>query len=409
MGFDTAFEITSFDQLLGNADCIGKLVQYASEIKRGMRRTPIMLCGPSGTGKSAAVRVLAKQMDWNIVELNASDYRDGESISNLLVAASQSMTLFNRKNLILLDEIDRLIPKFDRDAATAIRKLIEVSKNPVIFIANDRWDRSISFLRNSIEYIEFKRLPTNTVALGLQRIASSNSLKVSAQTIETIAKRSNGDMRSAINDLLVLDGAAEETAEIVGMRDRKADVFNTLDKIFLSSTFTSPIIAAANADVDNDMLIQWLDENIPKRYTDKRDRNAAFHMLSLATIYNTRAMRAQYYTYWRYMNAFMSSGVALSKSVYPSTMKRYEFPKAISSLSKSKEMRGAEKSVAMKLKRKLHLSMSRMKKSEMKIMSNVIRESTERIGKEQTYDFFTAKLGLDEKEIAWLAENNTGI
>ncbi len=369
-----------------------------------MKRRPILISGPCGTGKSASARLIAEQHGWNIVELNASDYRDKESIEKLLTAASQSRTIFGKTNLILLDEIDELAPRFDKGANTAIANLLKTAKNPVIFIANNRWERNISFLRNAVDNIDFKKLSSLTIARILEKFVKQNKLKVDKETIDAVANRSNGDARSALNDVAVLDSAGKDAAEIIGMRDRKVDIFTTLDKIFLANTYSAPIAAAANSDVENDMLIKWIDESLPKRYINREDLAEGYKMLSLASIFASRASRTQYYTYWRYMNAYMTSGIALSKNSYPDRTKRYTFPKTITDLSQSKERRSIRIDIARKLKKRLHLNTARIIKFEMPIMGRMAKEAIDS-KKEDAYDFFMIKFGLESKEVDWLAEN----
>lgn len=400
-----AYSEQSIDDILGNEDAIAQLKQYATDMDNKVKRRPILISGPCGTGKSSSARLIAEQHGWNIVELNASDYRDKESIEKLLVAASQARTVFGKMNVILLDEIDELAPRFDKGASSAINDMLKTAKSPVIFIANNRWEKNISFLRNSVDNIEFRKLTSLTIARILERFVRKYRLKVEKETIDSIATRSNGDARSALNDIAVLDNAGKDAAEMIGMRDRKVDIFTTLDKIFLSNTFSAPIAAAANSDVDKDMLIKWLDENIPKRYTNREDLAKGYDMLSQATIYSSRASRVQYYTYWRYMNAYMTSGIALAKSAYPDRTKRYSFPKTITSLSQSKERRSTRTEIAKKLRKRLHLNMSRVIKFEMPILSRMIKDSLDSGKKDEVYDFFTAKFGLEQKEVDWLAEN----
>ncbi len=349
--------------------------------------------------------MIAEQHNWNIVELNASDYRDKESIDKLLVAASQARTIFGKRNLILLDEIDELAPRFDKGAGGAIAELLKNTKNPVIFIANNRWEKNITFLRNAVDNIEFKKLSSLTIARILEGFVKKNKIKVDKETIDSIATRSNGDARSALNDVAVLDNAGKDAAEIIGMRDRKVDIFTTLDKIFLANTFSAPIAAAANSDVENDMLIKWIDENIPKRYTNKEDLVRGYQMLSQASLFASRASRSQYYTYWRYMNAYMTSGIALAKTAYPDRTRRYTFPKTIMDLIQSKERRSTRVEIARKLRKRLHLNTSRIVKLEMPILASMAKESSDPKRKEEVYDFFIAKFGLESKEVDWLIEN----
>ncbi len=400
-----SFNETSISDILGNESAIAELKRYADDIDNGIKKRPILVSGPPGVGKSASARLIAEAHNWNIVEMNASDYRNKESIDRILLAAAQSRTIFGKKNLILLDEIDELAPRFDRGAGSAITNMLKNTKSPVIFIANDRWDQNISFLRTVVDNIDFKKLPNHVTAKIMENFVKKHDIKVEQETIDFVASRANGDARSALNDIIVLDRAGKEAVEVIGMRDRKTDIFLTLDKIFLSNTYSAPLAASANSDVDNDMLLKWIDENVSKRYVQKEDRLNAFNMLSEASIYANRASRSQYYTYWRYMNVYMSSGIALAKSSYPDKLQRYTFPRTISELSKTKERRSLRTEIAKKLRKKIHVNTARIIKQEMKILADMAREGINLNQEEQVYDFFMAKLGLESKEVDWLVEN----
>jgi replication factor C large subunit len=403
---DFNVELESLDELIGNNSAIQQLKLFASDINNNIRRKPLMINGPPGNGKTTAVNLLAKANKWHIVELNASDYRDKESIDNLMVAASQSRTIFGSKNLIFLDEIDELSAKFDKGASSALLNLIEVSKSPIIFTVNNPWEKKIAFLRNHVEMVEFKRVTADAIAEFLAKIVVMNKINISKEMILQIAKQSNGDVRSAINDLLVLDKAPIEYLEMIGMRDRKIDIFTSLDKIFFANTYSAPLMVTSNSDVDNDMLIQWLDENIYKRYINKSEIYSAYKMLALGSLFANRASRSQYYTYWRYMNVFITSGIALSKHTYPNKNYRYTFPKMVSDLSKSKESRNKVLEIALLMQRKLHLSTSKIINSELSIILNMLKKiSVDPEEKDKAYSFFEHNFGLAEKQLDWLVKN----
>ena len=365
----------SIEDLTGNKDALTAIRMFGKDFANGIKHKPLLLYGPSGVGKSASAHLLARELGWGVAELNASDYRGREEIEQRLMAPAASKTLFGRINLILLDEIDELASMFDKGAGSAISKLIESAKNPIIFIANDMWDQKISFLRGKTEPVRFRPLSAEEIFEVLMKASARFGLDIPKRLAEDISKKANGDARSALNDLYAVMGSDYEVGEVVGARDRKIDIFNLLDKIFFSHTMAAPLRSMVGADVDNDMLMKWIDENIPKRYVSADDMARAFGYLAEASSYYTRASREQYYTYWRYMNVLMGSGVALSKSEYPSSSKRYEFPKTIRELSATKGTRKEGIELALALQHSIHSSAKRIARNGLMMVESMVKNS----------------------------------
>jgi replication factor C large subunit len=364
----------SLDKIVGNTGVVGRLRLFAIDTDKGVARTPLILYGPSGVGKSVSAHLLAAERGWNVVELNASDYRDKETIERRLLSASTSKSIFGKRNMILLDEVDELF-RDDKGAGSAIGAVLSVAKNPIILIANDMWDQRISFLRGKTEPIEFKKLTRDDLGRILTDFCNTKSYPVKKEEIETFAAVANGDARSAINDLYAAMGSEGDMSEVMGIRDRKIDVFAMLDKVFMANTMAASLRAVSNSDLTNDMLIKWIEENIPNRYEFIEDRARAYSALAKSSEYATKAMRHQYYTYWRYMKVLMSAGVSLAKENYPGNSKRYAFPKIIKELSASKSERRKSDAVAERLQSKIHSSTKRIVREEMAMISMMIKKA----------------------------------
>ncbi len=396
--------VDSIEEVVGNDVAITFLKNFAIDVDKGMARKPVLIHGPPGNGKTLAAHMIASTRGWNIIEMSASDYRDSESIEKRLGVSAGTRSIFGKRNVILLDEIDELSGKFDAGAASAIGRLITSSKNPIILIANNMWEQSISFLRGKTDNVEFKKLTNADVAKILTNATKKMNASVEKDIIDALAARSSGDARSAINDLMVMIGSGAEMLEAIGMRDRKSDIFSVLDKVFTSNTLSAPLRAISTSDVDNDMMIKWMDENIPYRYRQSGDLKAAYDSLSNATKFSNRAARKQYYTYWRYMNVMMSSGIALSKSNYPDTAKRYSFPKVISALSSSKTERSTGTALAKKLQKQIHQSVRDIKSTTLPLISMATRRAVKEYGKEKVCEFFESMFDMSEKEVDSLIE-----
>ncbi|MGC8647552.1 MAG: replication factor C large subunit [Candidatus Micrarchaeia archaeon] len=399
------YSVESLDELIGNDDAIDKITLYADEIDRGVKRKPLLLYGPSGIGKTTAAELIARKKGWGIIELNAGDYRDKETITAKLLPAATSSSLFHKRNMILLDEIDELAMRFDKGASSAILDVLERTKQPMIFTANDMWDQKIAFLRNRVEPVEFKKIGYELLIKLLSSKCKRYGLHVSKENIEAIARIADGDARSALNDLYAIANLEADALDVIGIRDRKRDIFETLDRIFLSNSYAGPLLAISSTDVSNDMLVSWLEENIPFRYRHLKDLSNALEMLSLGSMYYNSASSSQYYIYWRYANAFISSGIALAKGNMPDTTHRYVFPRVIKALSASKEGRNRIAIIAKKLQRTIHSSRKRIINSEIHIIAKEIREAMRRADKEEVYSYVEYAFGLSKEDQDYLAEN----
>ena len=393
------FDVPSLSHIVGNRRAISAIQAFAGDIDSGRRRTPLMLSGPPGVGKSSAMRLLAAEHGWNLIELTASDYRDRETLSRLLTAPASSRGLFSSVNFILFDEIDDLSARFDKGASTAILKLIKESKNPVAFIANDRWNQKISFLRNITEPVDFTKLSREEVSAVLLSVSRRHGIETSQEIMERIAYISGGDARCAINDLVAMAGATPDDADVLGIRDRNTEIFKLLDSIFFSNTISAPMRSAMNSGIENSMLFQWIEENLPKRYRSSSDLAAALNSLSYATVFESRASRLQYYGLWRYMSALATAGVALSKEDYPSNTERYSFPHAIMELSRSKSSRGSSAELAAKMKRSIHSNVRTIISDYIPLISAMVRASIKESGKEELEDFMLSKFALEPKDV----------
>lgn len=412
MDIDELYRFDSLDEFYGNKESIDSITLYLKNFSPKEKRKPLLVYGPTGTGKTSIVKFLAEKLGYNIINLDASDYRDKDSIEKQLFYASNSMSLSNKRNMILLDEIDNLDLKFDKGASSAITELIKISVSPIIFIANDAYDKGISFLRDKADKVEFKKLNEINIRKLLSGKADKFGIRPKSELIDYIAKAVNGDARAAINDLYaVYAGGIEDDGEydgynVVGLRDKTDDIFSFLNKVFSSITFSSPLHALSLIDLTPDMTMQWLAENIPKIYKGN-DLASAFNMLSLATVYNSRAVRRQHYAYWRYMNIFMTSGVALSKSRYYTSNSRYSYPKMIKERGIRKDSNAKMNEISIDLKHMINESVFTIKEYYLPLIKEMIRSnSKDGILDPESYEFFSRKYGLNAKEVDWIRDNS---
>ena len=350
----------SLNSIVGNRQAIEALKRFGEEILQGKIPKPIMIYGPSGVGKTTSAIALASTYGFGILLLAASDYRDADTLNRKLLPATQSRGLFAKTNLIVFDEIDELSEKFDKGAQAAILSMVRSSKQPIMFIANDYWSQKISFLRQAVVPVEFKQLSTEEVLGYITKIAQKEHANIGMDVLREIALRSNGDMRGAINDLEFAISGKSNSLEALGIRNRKYEIFKVLDSIFLSRSFGKALAAFENSDVEFEMLLKWIDENIPNRY-GADDASKAYALLAHASMYENKASRLSYYALRKYASVLASAGVSVSASGYVTRLRSYSFPKQIKLLSETKESRLAASSAIAKLSKRMHASSRKLR------------------------------------------------
>ena len=390
---------TTLNGIIGNDIAVSVLHGFAEKVQNGEHVKPLMLFGPPGTGKTAAARALAYSNSFEILELTASDYRDTANLNKTIIPASRSKGLFGKTILILLDEIDETSKKYDSGVERVVGTLIRNSRQPVIFTAEDYWDQSIRFLRNSVEKVEFKKVGTANITKLLKEIVTNENAKIDDEVVDALAKRSDGDVRGAINDLEAMLGADRKLMESIGIRDKKMEVFKVLDKIFLSSNFEIARNAMTKSDVDIEMVMNWVDENIPNRYTSRKGVDDAYENLAVASRFYEKANRTNYWGYLRYASVLMSSGVAVSSDGFVRMLRPYSFPSKIRYMGSTKEDRSVLNGIADKLGDRFHTSRRKIIRDYVPLLKAIFDNSVKEIGKESAFSQIEAMFGMDKEDI----------
>ena len=117
------------------------------------RKKALLIHGPTGVGKTSSVYAIAKEKNYEILELNSSHFRKKDHIKNIIGEASLQRSLFSKKKLILIDEVDGISGRHDYGGLAELNKVIEKSKHPIILTANDVSDSKFSTLRKKCELV----------------------------------------------------------------------------------------------------------------------------------------------------------------------------------------------------------------------------------------------------------------
>ncbi len=397
--FTIKYKPKKTDEIIGQDAGIKKLKDFVVDFKK-QKKNAALLYGPSGIGKTLSVHAIAKELDLEILEVNASDVRNADQINSLIGSAVGQMSLFSKGKIILVDEIDGLSGTKDRGGLQAIIKLIEKSFFPLILTMTNPWDYKFNKLRRSSEMIEFEPLDYLSIFKILKNICRHEKIKYEEEILKGLARRAGNDARAAINDLEILTIEAKEltkkSLEELGERNKQDTILNALFKIFKTTDPKVAISAFDSVKEDLNEQLLWLDENLPREYTNPEDLARAYDKLSKADVFNRRIKRWQHYRFLVYINALITAGIAVSKKEKYKQNVKYKPTGKLLKLWWAKQKSMKKKAIAEKIAEKTHSSTKEVIKDTLPYLQVAFK-------KNKTFrDGLIKELDLNREEVEWL-------
>jgi len=164
----------------------------------------MLLLGDPGTGKTTLIHLIGKDLDYEVIEVNASDSRNKKNISEL-IGSTQHVSFFStdkkkQKKLLFIDEVDGIAGVEDKGG---LKELLDnLFKCPYpIFLAANYENEKIEILKKNCTILSIPNPSVYTIISILKKIAQSERIKYDDEVIKKIAENANGDIRAAINDL----------------------------------------------------------------------------------------------------------------------------------------------------------------------------------------------------------------
>ena len=318
----------TIDEFIGNRDKINEIIL---SLKKGEN---VLILGQTGTGKTLASRLIAKELNYECIEFHLSDSSFKE-IKQRIISSSQSS--FGKKKLIIIDELELLQTKKFSD-------ILELN-TPIILIANE-YSRHITYLRNYFHIVKFSKPRYDMISKFLLNVCKNEGIKYEENALTQLARSCGGDIRSALIDLETLDEITSKNIRTLSTREKEDDIFNTLKILFKSTSLSNSLHALNQSDKTNEEIFLWIEENIPEELNNPEDIADAYNYLSLIDIYSSRIIKRQSYSLQKYMASFISSATLNKGS---KGFVKYAFPKMLSK-NKSTEL------IKTKISRKLRIS-----------------------------------------------------
>jgi replication factor C large subunit len=376
-----------FEEIRGQDDAVFKVKEFLKTF--GKKKNALLLYGPPGTGKTSLAHAAAKELDFEIFELNASDLRNKERLKEVLRPAIEQKSLGKKSKIILVDEVDG-ISEYDYGGLPELLTIIEYTTYPMIITANDVWNRKFNSLRKKCELLQLKEINYDVIKKVISEISSKEQLSIDNDFITEISIKAKGDLRAAINDLQTLSKLKDYFSIILDERNKETDIFNSLRRIFKEKPSNDMLSIFDSVNMSIDDIILWLEENIPTEYSGE-ELARAYDLLARTDVFKGRIYKQQYWRFLVYENIFLSYGISSSKKNAKTGFTSYKKPSRILQIWLNNQKTMEKKSICKKYSQHVHVSMKRAM-SEFPVIKQIIKSNPE-IQKE---------LRLEEDEIEYI-------
>lgn len=306
----------SRNDIVGNDIVINQLLEFLTKWKYKKSKSAILLVGPPGCGKTSVTHAIANDLDFIVTEVNASDTRSKNSIKDTLRITSEfeRLDFDDKKQLILMDEVDGLSGRYDRGGLNEFMKILKTSRYPVVCTANDPESDKIQTLvrKMKIRKLDFHRLDEFEIIELLEQITVKEGFKVEESILEKIAENSGGDIRAAINEL----ESFHYGKNIVNLekRDKARVITEIFNELYQAKNYHEASRVWSNAPSTYLPLLLHLFDQTSKQCKTSDELFRSYTQIANADLVLTRIMRTQNWSLLKYFFTFIGPGIALSKT-----------------------------------------------------------------------------------------------
>ena len=164
----------------------------------------LLLVGPAGTGKTTLAKLIAANLDCDLLYLNASDENNIETVREKIRSFSSSIG-FRKWRLVILDESDYMTS----NAQAALRNLMETfSKNCRFILTCNYVEKIIDPIQSRCQTFLVVPPSRKDVAVHVAKILTKETVSYTPEDLVTVINSGYPDIRRILNacQRQVIDG-----------------------------------------------------------------------------------------------------------------------------------------------------------------------------------------------------------
>ena len=259
---------TILEEYVGNETIKNKIADY---FKQGSIQN-LLFHGVAGTGKTTLAKLIAKNLNCDLLYINASDERGIDTIRDKIIPFASSMS-FNDIKIVILDEADYITPQ----AQATLRNTIEACSATTRFILTCNYlERIISPLQSRCQSFEITPPSKQEVNNKCQDILTQEKISFYGihdngqhhNSIDGVIDTHYPDIRKIINTIQgsIVDGQVKIDDNSLKNTQLGDQIVDALEKKLKLSVIRQMLADSGAREFDG--LFKVLYDNVSK-YTDR--------------------------------------------------------------------------------------------------------------------------------------------
>jgi replication factor C small subunit len=225
----------------------------------------LLFHGVAGTGKTTLAKLIAKNLNCDLLYLNASDERGIDTIRDKIIPFASTMG-FNDVKIVILDEADYLTPQ----AQATLRNTIESCSKTTRFILTCNYlERIISPLQSRCQTFEITPPSKTEVIEHISNITAEEKLfDVEIEDVQKVVNTHYPDIRKIINTIQgsIVDGYVKIDDNSLKNSQLGDQIVEALEKKLKLSVIRQMLADSGAREFDG--LFKVLYDNVSK-YTNR--------------------------------------------------------------------------------------------------------------------------------------------
>jgi len=218
---------TNIDNYVGNESIKNTIKSYIdqNDIQN------LLFYGPAGTGKTTLAKLIAKNIDCDLLYINASDERGIETIRDKVSGFASTMS-FKALKIVILDEADFLTIM----AQASLRNVIETFSRSTRFILTCNYlERIIDPLQSRCQTLKIIPPDRLDIINHLMKVTNKENIKHSVSDLETIVNNNYPDVRKMLNTIQI-----STVDNIINLDETALVESNYMDKVLIELNNKKP-------------------------------------------------------------------------------------------------------------------------------------------------------------------------